>query len=134
MSCHRDRPSAETMPPPAAPEPLLALRDFCLSFGKNAAPTLRRLSLDVWPGETHALVGESGSGKSLTALSILRLIEGLRPVHSSGSIRFAGQELNTLDQSALERLRGSRIAMVFQEPMSSLNPVYPKFVDRKSVV
>lgn len=125
MSCHSDRPSAETMPPPAAPEPLLALRDFCLSFGKNAAPTLRRLSLDVWPGETHALVGESGSGKSLTALSILRLIEGIRPVYSSGSIRFAGQELSTLDQSALERLRGSRIAMVFQEPMSSLNPVYP---------
>ena len=52
------------MPPPAAPEPLLALRDFCLFFGKNAAPTLRRLSLDVWPGETHALVGESESGKS----------------------------------------------------------------------
>ena len=75
-------------------EPLLALRDFSLTFvGENEDATLAldQVQLEVFPGKTHALVGESGSGKSVTALSILRLIEEIARVRSSGSIVFSGQ-------------------------------------------
>jgi microcin C transport system ATP-binding protein len=70
------------------------------------------------------LVGESGSGKSVTALTILRLLETVAQVENSGEINFNGQNLLNLDESAMRRIRGNRIAMVFQEPMTSLNPVY----------
>ena len=109
-------------------EPLLALRDFSLTFvGENEDATLAldQVQLEVFPGKTHALVGESGSGKSVTALSILRLIEEIARVRSSGSIVFAGQELGNLNRAQMRAIRGNRIAMIFQEPMTSLNPVYP---------
>ncbi len=79
------------------------------------------VSLSIEAGERVALVGESGSGKSVTALSILRL---LRDAELSGSIRFDGAELLTKSEREMRGLRGSDIAMIFQEPMTALNPLY----------
>jgi ABC-type microcin C transport system duplicated ATPase subunit YejF len=106
---------------------LLTLDHFNLSFlgaGGENTPVLHDISLTIDQGRTHALVGESGSGKSVTALSILRLLEETNQVCSSGSIRFEDQEITTLDKEAIRAIRGNRIAMIFQEPMTSLNPVY----------
>ena len=87
----RQRP---TMPPTSEPPaPLLSLRDFSLRFAGHKEPTLDRVHFKIFPGETRALVGESGSGKSVTALSILRLLEETSRVETSGSISFAGREL-----------------------------------------
>ncbi len=83
---------------------------------------VKELSLCIERGETVALVGESGCGKSLTAHSVLRLLPDA--VRVEGSIAFEGEELLTLPEKALRRLRGNEVAMVFQEPMSSLNPVF----------
>ena len=99
---------------------LLRARDLDVSFGAFAAT--RKVSFDIAPGETVALVGESGSGKSVTALSVLKL---LPPAASlSGSIRFDGQELIGASDAALRQVRGNQVGMIFQEPMSSLNPVH----------
>ncbi|WP_035246403.1 ABC transporter ATP-binding protein [Desulfogranum mediterraneum] len=109
--------------------PLLSLDNFSLCFTAAQAeqeetPVLDRISFTLDQGQTHALVGESGSGKSVTALSILRLLEEISTVRTSGRIVFAGAEIGTLDRERMRRLRGNQIAMIFQEPMSSLNPVY----------
>ena len=107
--------------------PLLTLDHFNLSFlgaGGENTPVLHDISLTIDQGRTHALVGESGSGKSVTALSILRLLEETNQIRSSGSIRFEDEEITTLDKEAIRAIRGNRIAMIFQEPMTSLNPVY----------
>ncbi len=109
--------------------PLLTIDNFSLTFlshaqEENREPVLKNINLRIEEGETHALVGESGSGKSVTALSILRLLEASNRVKSSGSIVFAGQELTTLGKNEIRAIRGNRIAMIFQEPMTSLNPVY----------
>lgn len=82
------------------------------------------VSLTVKRGETVALVGESGSGKSVTALSVLRLLEDSSDVSYGGNIHFEGQDVFKLHSKALRQLRGNRVAMIFQEPMTSLNPVY----------
>lgn len=106
---------------------LLALDRFSLTFHDaegNRFPVLHDISLRVAAGESHALVGESGSGKSVTALSILRLLEETNEVEHSGSIVFADQELTRLSKRDIRAIRGNRIAMIFQEPMTSLNPVY----------
>ena len=106
---------------------LLTLDKFHLSFlgaGGATTPVLHDINLTIEQGRTHALVGESGSGKSVTALSILRLLEETNEIHASGSIRFEEQEITSLDKQAMRNLRGNRIAMIFQEPMTSLNPVY----------
>ena len=89
---------------------------------KGRVYALDGVSLDVAEGETVALVGESGSGKSMTALSILQLVPEPGRIES-GSIRFDGAELLELDRKGIRTVRGNRIAMIFQEPMSSLNPV-----------
>ena len=81
------------------------------------------VSFDLEAGETLGIVGESGCGKSVTALSILRLIPPETGRIASGSIKFEGEELTRLSEEAMKRLRGHRISMIFQEPMTSLNPV-----------
>src|SRR5882724_6956700 len=81
------------------------------------------ISFDLKPGETLGIVGESGCGKSVTALSILRLIAPETGRIVGGSIRFEGRELTALSNEEMRQLRGHKIAMIFQEPMTSLNPV-----------
>jgi len=103
----------------AATSPLLEVEDLQVSFGSHRA--VRGVSFAVAPGETLALVGESGCGKSTTALSLLRLLPANARV--SGRIRFGGRELQSLDEAALRGVRGNEISMIFQEPMTSLNPV-----------
>jgi microcin C transport system ATP-binding protein len=108
--------------------PLLSVRDLAVDFRVpgNPAPVhaVRGVSFDIRKGETMALVGESGSGKSVTALSILQLLPYPAASHPSGSIRLDGQELVGAAEPMLRRIRGDRIAMVFQEPMTSLNPLH----------
>lgn len=112
------------------PDALLHIDNFSLSFlssvqtQETAPPVLQEINLRIKNGETHALVGESGSGKSITALSILRLLEETSLVQSSGSIFFEGQDVMLLGKEAVRSIRGNRIAMIFQEPMTALNPVY----------
>jgi microcin C transport system ATP-binding protein len=105
---------------------LLSVRDLCVSFGRGASEVVavRGASFDLDRGQTLALVGESGSGKSVTALSLLQLLPYPRAHHPAGSIRLEGLELVGADQRTLRRVRGDRIAMVFQEPMTSLNPLH----------
>ena len=105
---------------------LLDLKNLSVTFRDDdtSQQVLDRVSFAMAEGETMALVGESGSGKSVTALSILRLLETVAAVETRGEIRFAGQDLLRLDEPAMRRIRGNRIAMIFQEPMTSLNPVY----------
>jgi microcin C transport system ATP-binding protein len=107
-------------------EKLLEVRDLSVSFHGpgGVVEAVRSVSFDIDRGETMALVGESGSGKSVTALSILQLLPYPLARHPGGSIRFQGQELLGAREPVLRRVRGDRIAMVFQEPMTSLNPLH----------
>jgi ABC-type microcin C transport system duplicated ATPase subunit YejF len=110
-------------------EPLLSIRDLSLAFVSDENPegsdrVLTDVCLDIHPASTHALVGESGSGKSVTALSVLRLLEDVTRVRTSGRILFKGQDLLALPMSKMLAIRGNQIAMIFQEPMTSLNPLY----------
>ncbi|HMH51300.1 MAG TPA: ABC transporter ATP-binding protein, partial [Candidatus Acidoferrum sp.] len=105
---------------------LLSVKDLSVSFDTpdGEIRAVRGISFDVDRGETVALVGESGSGKSVTALSILQLLPYPLARHPSGSIRFRGEELVGADERHMRRVRGNRIAMIFQEPMTSLNPLH----------
>ncbi|CAI8802041.1 putative oligopeptide ABC transporter ATP binding subunit YejF [Pseudomonas sp. IT-347P] len=103
------------------PEQLIEIRDLCVAF--NGQPVVHGIDLDIRPGECLALVGESGSGKSVTAHSILQLLDPAI-TRIDGSIRYAGEELLGVHERYLRQLRGNRIAMIFQEPMSSLNPLH----------
>ena len=107
-------------------EPLLAVRDLHVSFGRgaNEVKAVRGVSFEIGKGEAVALVGESGSGKSVTALSILQLLPYPMAHHPMGSIRFGGQELIGAREEVLRKIRGNDISMVFQEPMTSLNPLH----------
>ncbi|GIK97238.1 MAG: microcin C ABC transporter ATP-binding protein YejF [Alphaproteobacteria bacterium] len=107
-------------------EPLLRVRDLSVRFDLPGRPidAVRHVSFDIGRGETVALVGESGSGKSVTALSIMQLLPYPLARHPSGSIVFDGQEIVGAPKAVLQRLRGDRISMVFQEPMTSLNPLH----------
>ena len=103
-------------------QPILVIDDLAVSFGDIEA--VRGVSFTLAKGETLALVGESGSGKSVTALSILQLLPYPRARHPRGSIRFDGAELVGAPEPQLRAVRGARISMVFQEPMTSLNPLH----------
>ena len=101
-------------------QPLLDVRDLVIRFGDTVA--VQGLDLTIKRGETLALVGESGCGKSATALSLLRLLPPAGRV-AQGSIRFEGRDILKLPEPEMRRLRGGAISMIFQEPMTSLNPV-----------
>jgi peptide/nickel transport system ATP-binding protein len=103
----------------ATAAPLLEVRALRVAFGASEA--VRGVSFAIAPGETLGLVGESGSGKSLTSLAAMRLLPPDARV--AGSIRLAGEELLSLPEPAMRRHRGRSLAMVFQEPMTALNPV-----------
>jgi oligopeptide transport system ATP-binding protein len=111
--------------PNVVAEPLLRVRNLSVSFrtSRGTVRAVDSLSFDLAAGETLAIVGESGSGKSVTALSLLRLIPDPPGRIDSGEILFEGRDLLKLDDAGIRAIRGDRIAMIFQEPMSSLNPV-----------
>ncbi|NNG64759.1 ABC transporter ATP-binding protein, partial [Pseudomonas fragi] len=102
------------------------VRDLSVEFVSAEQPhrVVQGISFDIRRGETLALVGESGSGKSVTAHSILRLLPYPLARHPTGSIVYAGEDLLTLPEKKLRHIRGNRIAMIFQEPMTSLNPLH----------
>src|SRR5918998_4609314 len=104
--------------------PLLQVRDLTTRFRteRGTVTAIDRVSFEVAAGETVAIVGESGSGKSVTALSLLRLIPTPPGIIESGEVIFDGQDLLKLSGAEIRAIRGNKIAMIFQEPMSSLNP------------
>lgn len=106
--------------------PLLSVSNLSVAFRNGDETTLAvdRVSFTIQKGETLALVGESGSGKSVTALSILKLLTYPPASHPSGVVLFKGEDLLRADEEALRRVRGNEITMVFQEPMTSLNPLH----------
>ena len=107
-------------------EPLLSIRDLSIAFGHGVREVLAvdRVSFDIRKGETMALVGESGSGKSITALSVMKLLPYPAAHHPSGSIKFQGRELLTMSEQQIRDVRGNDITIIFQEPMTSLNPLH----------
>jgi len=107
-------------------DPLLEVKDLSVTFaqGKDGPLAVDHISFSLKRGRTLALVGESGSGKSITALSITRLLAATAARHPSGEIHFAGRNLLQLDEAELQKIRGKAITMVFQEPMTSLNPLH----------
>ena len=115
------------MTPPTTQAPLLSVRDLTVTFGtKNERPftAVDSLSFDVHPGQTVGIVGESGCGKSVTSLAVM----GLLPPHGNqvtGTVSYDGQDLLALPDKELRAKRGQKISMIFQDPLSSLNPVVP---------
>jgi len=107
--------------------PLLEIRGLSVSFQTDAGPVLavRGVDLALVEGETLALVGESGCGKSVTALSILRLVETPPGAYEAGQILLSGEDLLRVSERRIREVRGNDVAMIFQEPMTSLNPVFP---------
>ena len=106
--------------------PLLSVQDLSVAFaqGDRTSTAVDHVSFDIARGETVALVGESGSGKSVTALSVLKLLPYPAASHPSGRILFGGRDLLSLDDKGLRSVRGNKITMIFQEPMTSLNPLH----------
>ena len=106
--------------------PLLSIRDLRTWFYTEAgvARAVDGVSFDIGSGETLGIVGESGCGKSVTALSILRLIQPPGRIEQGSVIEFEGKDLVTLGDDEIRDIRGNRISMIFQEPMSALNPVF----------
>ena len=109
-----------------ANEMLLSIRDLSIAFGSGAREFLAvdRVSFDIGKGETVAVVGESGSGKSVTALSVMKLLPYPSAHHPSGSIMFKGRDLLPLSERQMRHVRGNDITIIFQEPMTSLNPLH----------
>jgi microcin C transport system ATP-binding protein len=109
-----------------ASETLLSVQNLSVAFHQagRQVSAVDRISFDIRNGETVALVGESGSGKSVTALSVMKLLPYPAASHPSGSILFEGKDLLHLTERQMRRVRGNRIAIIFQEPMTSLNPLH----------
>jgi microcin C transport system ATP-binding protein len=109
-----------------SPASLLQVEDLHVDFrvDERTVHAVRGVSLDIAPGQTVALVGESGSGKSVTALSILKLLPQHAASHPKGRILFEGKDLLATDDSGIRAVRGNAISMIFQEPMTSLNPLH----------
>src|SRR6202171_2690463 len=107
-------------------QPLLDVRDLSVSFHQpsGASVAVDHISYEIKRGECVALVGESGSGKSVSALSILKLLPYPTASHPSGAIRFKGRELLNLSEREIRGIRGNDISIIFQEPMTSLNPLH----------
>ena len=107
-------------------KPLLEIRDLNVAFDteRGQVRPVRDVSLTIFPGQTVALVGESGCGKSVTAMSILRLIPQPPGRVLGGEILLEGRDLLKLPEKQMRQVRGKDIAMIFQEPMTSLNPVF----------
>ena len=110
--------------------PILTVKDLAVSFQRTekgqqvTSDVVHDVDLELHAGETLALVGESGSGKSLTALSVLQLLPYPYAYHPSGSIVYKGTEMINADAETLQRIRGNDISMIFQEPMTALNPLH----------
>lgn len=106
-------------------QPILSINDLRISLrlGGQSHEVVRGVSLDLFKGEVLAIVGESGSGKSLTALAVLGLLPNKIAEVSGGEIRFGGKDLTQASNAELDRIRGSGIGIIFQEPLSALNPV-----------
>ena len=106
--------------------PLLSVRDLSVTFtqGGRTSTAVDHISFDIAKGETVALVGESGSGKSVSALSVLKLLPYPPAAHPNGQILFKGDDLLSKGEQALRKVRGNKITMIFQEPMTSLNPLH----------
>src|SRR5271154_1997086 len=107
-------------------QPLLDVRDLSVAFHQPSGTSVAvdHISYEIKRGECVALVGESGSGKSVSALSILKLLPYPTASHPSGSIRFKGRELLSLSENEIRGIRGNDISIIFQEPMTSLNPLH----------
>lgn len=111
-------------------KPVLEVEELSVSFRQRTrkeivvSDVVKQINFDLYAGETLALVGESGSGKSLSALSVLQLLPYPQAFHPSGSIRYQGTELVDAHEEVLQRVRGNDISMIFQEPMTALNPLH----------
>src|SRR3954464_1385270 len=105
---------------------LLEVNNLSVDFrnGSRIMHAVKNISFSIEKGEILAVVGESGSGKSVTALSVLQLLPYPVAQHPSGSIKFRGEELMRAPDAVLRGIRGNKIAMIFQEPMTSLNPLH----------
>ncbi len=105
---------------------LLSVRDLSVTFRVNEQEikAVKNVSFSIERGETFALVGESGAGKSATALSIMQLHPKGRVTYPSGSVLFDGKDIMGAPEETARRIRGNRISMIFQEPMTSLNPLH----------
>jgi ABC-type dipeptide/oligopeptide/nickel transport system ATPase component len=104
--------------------PLLSVRNLSITFGSGSSPAVDAISFDLAANETIAVVGESGSGKSVTALALTRLLPPPPVCRLEGEILYGKDDVLSLDNSALRRLRGREMAYIFQEPSTSLNPVF----------
>ncbi|HEY5868053.1 MAG TPA: ABC transporter ATP-binding protein, partial [Candidatus Tectomicrobia bacterium] len=110
---------------PAIPPPLVAVRDLCVRFVSREATVhaVNRVSFTMWPGEVMCIIGESGSGKSVTLRAMMRLLPP-RKTALTGAIHIAGHDMLTLTPPQLSDIRGTTVAMIFQEPMTALDPAY----------
>lgn len=111
----------DTLTPGADAQPLLSIRNLTVTFGSTRL--VEGVSLDLHPGRTHGLVGESGSGKSVTAMAVLGLFDRRFFRTTADRIEFAGRDIRNLSERQMQAIRGADISMIFQEPMSALNPV-----------
>src|SRR5437762_10169331 len=110
----------------ATNQPLLDISDLSVAFHQpsGTSTAVDKISFSINRGECVALVGESGSGKSVSALSVLKLLPYPTATHPSGSIRFKGRELLDMSENDIRAIRGNDISIIFQEPMTSLNPLH----------